>query len=131
VTAVKLAFAGVLGSTADVPQRLSSAQAFLAGLDLLEPADTGSNPAFFLLGHSLLAGLALLLSEATGVSFDFAIKLPAILSDLGVSLLLRTAPANGNRLALLYILNPVTFLLPLTTVSSTRWPWPERFFPSG
>lgn len=110
-TAAKLALTGVLGSTADVGQTRSAAEALLAGLDLLEPGNTGSNPAYLLAGHALLASACLLVARATGLSFDVTLKAPTIVSDLGVALLLRAMPRGGTRAALLYMFNPVTFVL--------------------
>jgi hypothetical protein len=111
VTGVKLALAGVLGSSADVLQMRLAAEAFLSGKDLLDPANTGGNPTYLLLGHSFLSGACLLLARVTGLSFDFVVKLPAIISDLGVALLLRSTQQGGDRAALIYMANPLTILL--------------------
>jgi hypothetical protein len=111
ITAVKLALAAVLGGTADIPQQLQQAEAFLAGRDVLDPRNTGNNPSSFLLGHYFLATAALYVARATATPFAFWIKTPAILADLGVSLLLRRIPQAGGRAAVTYMANPVTFLL--------------------
>lgn len=110
-TALKLVLTGVVGSTVDVPQMLFAAEALLAGLDLFDPANTGGDPNHLAFGHALIATGSLLLARTVGVSFDVAIKAPAILSDLGVALLLRTTPRGGDGAALLYMFNPLTFLL--------------------
>lgn len=111
VTIIKLALAGVWGGTAEIPQMLEQARAYMAGRDLLDPRSMGGNPSFFPIGHYLLATACLLISQWTGITFSFLIKAPAILADLGVSLLLRAMPRGGNRPAILYMLNPVTFIL--------------------
>lgn len=108
-TIVKLALASAAGGTADVRQYLQQAQAFLSGADVFDPRNTGHNASFFLIGHYALASVMALVADATGVPFTFWIKVPAILSDLGVSLLLqRTA---GRLAAVAYIANPITLLL--------------------
>lgn len=111
ITGVKLAVAGMVGSTADVLQMRFAGEAFLAGKDLLDPANTGGNPTYLLLGHSFLSGVSLLVTRVTGLSFDFVVKLPAIISDVGVALLLRSTPGGGDRAALIYMANPLTVLL--------------------
>ena len=110
-TLVKLILAGVLGGTADIPQQLKQGQAFVSGADVLDPRSTGKNPSFFLVGHYAIAGLALLVTQATCIPFRFWIKVPAILSDLVVCLLLRAMPQAGNRAAVTYMLTPITVLL--------------------
>jgi hypothetical protein len=111
ITGVKLAAAGAVGSTVDVLQMRLAAEAFLAGKDLLDPANTGGNPTYLLLGHSFLSGVCLLVARVSGLSFDFVVKLPAIISDLGLALLLRSTPGGGDRAALIYMANPLTVLL--------------------
>lgn len=111
ITIIKLALAGMWGWTADIPQTFEQAKAFVAGRDFLDPKNTGGGPAFFPIGHYCLAAACLLISQWTGITFSFLIKAPAILADLGVSLLLRSMPRGGNRPAVLYMVNPVTFLL--------------------
>jgi len=111
ITAVKLAMAAVWGWTADIPQTEAQARAFLLGGDLLDPAVTGHNPSFFPLGHYLIAAGCALASDATHLPFAFLIKVPAILADLAIASWMRTIPKTGNTGALLYLLNPVTWLL--------------------
>lgn len=111
VTVVKLVLTGVVGSTVDVSQMLAAARAVLAGLDLLDPANTGGDPNHLAFGHALIATAALLAAQALGVSFDVTIKAPAILADLGAALLLRRMPRGGDSAAMLYMLNPLTLLL--------------------
>ena len=111
ITIIKLALAGVWGWTADILQYYVNAEAYLAGRDLLDPRSMGGNPSFLPMGHFLFATACLLASQVTGITFSLLIKTPAILADLGVSLLLRAMPRGGDRAAVLYMLNPVTFLL--------------------
>lgn len=111
MTGVKFVVASSWGATAEVPQMANQAEAFLAGRDVLEPQSTYGNPSFFPLGHYLLITGCWLLAQAMGLPFAFVIKAPAILADLVVSLLLRTTPKGGEAAALLYMFNPVTFLL--------------------
>lgn len=111
VTVLKLVLTGVVGSTVDVPQMLAAAHAVLAGLDLLDPANTGGDPNHLAFGHAVIATVALVVARALGVSFDVTIKAPAILSDLVVALLLRRMPRGGDTAAMLYMLNPLTLLL--------------------
>lgn len=111
ITGAKLAMAALVGSTADVLQMRLAGEAFLAGKDLLDPANTGGNPTYLLLGHSFLSGASLLVARVTGLSFDFVVKLPAIISDLAVALLLRSTPGGGDRAALVYMAVPLTVLL--------------------
>jgi hypothetical protein len=111
ITVVKLVLASAWGGTADIPQMLDQARSYLAGRDLLDPSSTGGNPSFFPVGHYFLAAACLLASQWTGMTFSFLIRTPAILADLLVSLLLRAMPRGGDRAAVLYMVNPVTFLL--------------------
>ena len=111
ITLLKLVLAALWGGTADIPQTLAQAQAFLAGRDLLDPASTGGNPSFFPIGHYLIAACCTLLSQLTRMPFSFWIKTPAILADLGVAWLLKNMPRGGGRAAFFYMVNPVTFLL--------------------
>lgn len=111
VTLAKLLLAAVWGHTADIPQTLAQAQAFVDGRDFLDPSATGGNPSFFPLGHYLIAAACLLLSKLTGLPFAWWIKTPAILADAAVAAILLRLPRGGQRAALLYLLNPVTFLL--------------------
>jgi hypothetical protein len=111
VTVVKLTATALVGSTADVAQTLAGAQAVLASRDVLDPANTGGNPLYFLMGHAYIAAACLLVAEALAVPFDVVIKAPAILADLGVALLLATAVRGGTGVALVYLLSPVTLLL--------------------
>lgn len=111
ITIIKLVLAGVWGGTADIPQMLEQARSYLDGRDLLDPSSTGGNPSFFPVGHYLVAAVCLLVSQWTGIAFSFLIRTPAILADLGVSVLLRAMPRGGDRAAILYMVNPVTFLL--------------------
>lgn len=110
VTIVKLALAGIVGGTSDVQQRFDDARAFLAGADVLDPHSTGG-PGFFLFGHYALVVAAFSSAKATGLPFIFWIKVPAILSDLAVSLLFRAKPLETSRLALAYMFNPITLIL--------------------
>lgn len=110
VTIVKLALAGVVGGTSDVQQRFDEARVFLAGADVLDPHNTGG-PAFFLFGHYVLVVGAFLAAKVTGLPFVFWIKVPAILGDLAVSLLLRSKPLQSSRLAAAYMVNPITLIL--------------------
>ena len=111
VTLLKLVLASVWGWTADIYQTCLQASAFLAGHDLFDPQNTGGGPAFFPLGHYLIAAACLMTSHFTGIPFSFLLKTPAIVADLGVALLLRTTLRGGERAAIAYMLNPVTFLL--------------------
>ena len=109
-TVAKLALAAVLGGTSDIQQRFDEARVFLAGGDVLDPRNTGG-PAFFLFGHYAITVLAFLIAKATGFPFKFWIKAPAILSDLGVSFLLRSRFPGNPRTAVAYMLNPITLIL--------------------
>lgn len=111
VTLGKLALAGVAGDTADLPQHLEQARLFLAGADVFDLRNTGNRAYFFLAGHYALVGVTLLAADATGIPFSFWIKVPAILSDLGVCLLLRRTAGAGDLAAVAYIANPLTVLL--------------------
>lgn len=111
VTLIKLLVAACWGGTNDIPQTLEQARAFLAGRDILSPEQTGGNPAFFPLGHYLIASVAFVASQWTHVPFSLLIKVPAILADLAVSVVLGVRPRGGPRAAFLYMVNPVTFLL--------------------
>ncbi|MBI2371980.1 MAG: hypothetical protein HYV08_17420 [Deltaproteobacteria bacterium] len=111
VTLLKALLGAFFGYTADIHQTRRQAEAFLAGRDLMDPQETATNPSFFFLGHYLIAVLCLWVSRVTGADFTAVLKMPAILTDLGIALLLRSARAGGDRAALLYMLNPVTFLL--------------------
>lgn len=110
-TLAKLALAAIAGGTADIRQYLQQAQAFLAGADVFDPANTGNNPSFFLVGHYALVSLVALVANATGIPFGFWVKVPAIVSDLAVCLVLRRASPAGDLAATAYMINPVTLLL--------------------
>lgn len=110
-TALKLLACPFVGGTADVHQQHEQARAFMAGLDVLDPANTGGNPSFFPIGHYLIAAGARLTAAATSTPFLFWIKVPAVLADLAVAGLLRRLPGAGDRAAVLYMLSPVTLLL--------------------
>lgn len=111
LTAVKLVLAASVGGTADIPQQLEQARAWLSGRDVFDPQNTGSNPSFFPPGHYALAAAAVWIAEATGTSFAFWIKTPAILADFGVALLLWRIPIGGPKAALAYMVNPLSLLL--------------------
>lgn len=111
ITAIKLALAGVWGWTNDIPGTLVQAEAFLEGRVGFSPASVGGQPAIFPLGYYLLASGSLLASQWTGLPFAFWIKVPAILADLAVALMLNAMRRGGERLARAYLINPVTFLL--------------------
>lgn len=110
-TLVKLALAAVLGGTADVAQQMQQARAFLLGADVLDARSTGHNPSFFLLGHYLIAAGALLAAEATSIAFSFWIKVPAVVADLGLAVLLCRHSRGGAGAAALYMVNPISLLL--------------------
>jgi hypothetical protein len=110
-TALKLLACPFGGGTADVHQQHEQARAFMAGLDVLDPVNTGGNPSFFPVGHYIIAALARLTAMATSTPFLFWIKVPAVLADLAVAGLLRRVPSAGDRAAVLYMLSPVTLLL--------------------
>lgn len=110
-TLAKLALAAIAGGTADIRQYLQQARAFLAGADVFDPVNTGNNPSFFLVGHYALASLMALVADATGIPFRFWVKVPAIVSDLAVCLLLRRVSPAGDLAATAYMVNPVTLLL--------------------
>ena len=122
ITAVKAALAARWGFTMDIPQTFAQGNAFLHHADWLDPAATGGNPSFFPVGDYLIAAACVRMSQWTGLPFAWLVKLPAILADLAVALQLRALPRAGpvasrysewagNRAALLYMLNPVTFVL--------------------
>jgi len=111
VTVIKILVAARFTGTIEVQQMLKQAQVFLAGQDFLDPGTMNGNPSFFPLGHYGLVAACLMIAEATGVPFAFLIKLPAILADLMIALLLHRLPRGGERAALFYVLNPVSFLL--------------------
>jgi len=111
ITTVKLILASCWGWTNDIPGTLVEAQAFLEGRVGFSSASVGGHPAIFPLGYYLLASGSLLASSWTGLPFAFWIKVPAILADLAVALMLKATPRGGDRLALAYMINPVTFLL--------------------
>ena len=111
ITLLKLALANIWGWTYDIPQMRYSAEAFLAGQDILDPANTHGNHAFFPIGHHIIAAAALRLAYVSDIPFAFLIKVPAIFADLIIALLLKSTVRGGDRAALLYLLNPVTFLL--------------------
>ena len=110
VTVVKIVLAAVLGGTADIRQTYSQAQAFLSGMDIYDEISTGG-PAFFPIGHYLLASASLLASNLLGLPFAFIIKVPSILADLLIAFLLRSLSNGGNHAALLYMLSPVIFII--------------------
>jgi hypothetical protein len=109
LTVLKLALAAVPGGTADIVQQQQQAERSLAGRDLLDPH--ASNPASFLLGHYALTVAALATARATDTPFHFWIRVPAILADLALALLLLATPGAGRRAAALYMLSPVSLLL--------------------
>lgn len=111
ITAAKIFLSFHWGHTADIDIMRASAETFLSGRDIFDPANTLKSPVHLPIGHHLIVGAALLMERAAGVPFSFAIKLPAVFSDLFVALLLRTESRQGNRASLIYMLNPVTFLL--------------------
>ncbi len=111
ITFLKMFLIGVLGSTADVGQMLASGKAVIEGSDILDPVNTGGNPSYFLYGHSMIVTSCIFISQYLNISFDAVIKVPAILSDLAIALILLRIPVGGSRVALIYMLNPVTFLL--------------------
>jgi len=111
VTIAKLALASVWGATSDISNMQAQASAFLAGADVLDFHNTAGNPSYFPMGHYALASAALLLSRWTMLPFSFLIKVPAILADLVVARALQLSPRAGTRVALAYLLNPVSFLL--------------------
>jgi hypothetical protein len=108
-TLLKLALAALPGGTADIAQQRQQAEIYLAGQDVLDPRH--SNPARFPLGHYALTVGALASARATGTPFHFWIRVPAVLADLGIALLLLAAAQPGRRAALLYMLSPITVLL--------------------
>jgi hypothetical protein len=109
LTIVKLVLCVLPGGTADILQQQQQAERFLESRDTLDP--TASNPAAFLLGHNALAAGALYAARVTGAPFRFWIRVPAVLADLGLALLLLVIPGAGRRAALLYVLSPVSMLL--------------------
>jgi len=111
VTGLKLALASVWGETADIANTLKQARGFLAGGDLLDAQVTGGAPSFFPLGNYLLAAWCYQVSEWSGLPFRWLVKVPAILADLGIALALRFAVKSDWKIALLYLCNPVSFLL--------------------
>ena len=106
VTAVKLALAARWGWTQDIPGTQIEAEGFLASW-----RGAGGHPTVFPLGYYALSCGALLLSQWTGAPFACWIKVPAILSDAVIALVLRKVRGGGDRAAALYLLNPVTMLL--------------------
>ena len=110
-TILKLILIGIVGSTADVGQMFIAGQALISGRDILDPINTGGNPSYFLYGHSMIVTICIFISQYLNISFDAVIKVPAILSDLAIALILLRIPVGGSRVALIYMLNPVTFLL--------------------
>lgn len=111
ITLAKLALAAVWGETADITNILKQARGFLAGGDLLDAQATSGAPSFFPLGNYLLAAACLQGSEWTALPFAFVVKVPAILADLAIALALRRVVRDDGKTALLYLCNPVTFLL--------------------
>jgi len=109
-TAAKLVLAVFAGGTLDVQNQLLQARAWARGGDMLD-SETVGNPAFFPTGHFVIVRAALAAAELSGTPFAFWIKVPAILADLGVALLLLRVPAAGAAAALLFMANPVTLLL--------------------
>lgn len=110
-TLFKLILAARWGWTAEIMQMQNQAAAFLGGGDFLDPQTTRGNPSFFPLGHYLLVTSCWLLANATGLAFSFVIKTPAILADLAISFILLAMPRGGGRAALIYMANPMSFLL--------------------
>ena len=110
-TVVKLLASPFAGSTADIHQQLRQAEAFVAGLDVLDPANTGGNPSFFPVGHYVIAAAALLAAGATATPFAIWIKTPAVVADLAIALVLRRQARVGDVGATLYMLSPVSLLL--------------------
>lgn len=110
-TATKVILAVFAGGTADVGQQLQQARAWASGLDVLDPANTGGNPSFFLVGHYAIVRAVLAAADFTGTTFTFWIKLPAIAADLGIACLLRRIPSAGDPAAFIYMASPVSLLL--------------------
>lgn len=111
VTLVKLVVAACCGGTADLLHMRLAAEAFLAGQDIFEPANMAGAPSFFPLGHYLLAAGSLWVSRITGWPFAWLVKVPAIVADLAIAVLLLRLPRAGARAALVYLLAPITILL--------------------
>jgi hypothetical protein len=111
ITLAKLALAAVWGETADITNIFEQGRGFVAGRDVLDAQATGGHPSFFPTGNYLLAAACLVVSQALHVPFAFVVKVPAILADLFIALLLRASPRGGERAAWWYLVNPVTFLL--------------------
>jgi hypothetical protein len=110
-TMLKLLFINYFSSSADVGQMYVAGKAFIEGKDILNPINTGGNPSYFLFGHSLIVSACVILSEFFSFSFDTLIKIPAVLSDLMIAFILLHIPNGGKRIALIYMLNPLTFFL--------------------
>ncbi len=107
ITVIKLILAACWGWTNDIPQTLAQAEAFLHSPHVLRP----ESPAIFPLGYYWFATAPLLASMWTGLSYAFWLKVPAILADALIALTLRTMSRGGDRIAFLYLVNPVSFLL--------------------
>jgi hypothetical protein len=111
ITAAKVAVAAACTGTVEVEQMANQAQAFLAGRDVLDRNGTYGNPSFFPMGHYGLVTGCWLLAQATGLSFAWLIKLPAIAADVVTAWALTRVPRGGTAAALAYMANPITFLL--------------------
>jgi hypothetical protein len=110
ITAAKLLLATLPFGTGDIDQFRQQGEAYLAGRDLFDPASTAQNPSFFPLLHYMIGGAMLALWQLAGGPVSFWFKLPAILSDLGIALVLRRSRA-GDAGALTYMLSPLSLLL--------------------
>jgi len=104
ITFLKMFLIGVLGSTADVGQMLASGKAVIEGSDILDPVNTGGNPSYFLYGHSMIVTSCIFISQYLNISFDAVIKVPAILSDLAIALILSLIPRGQQYLHQWYLL---------------------------
>lgn len=111
LTLLKLLLAASTGGTADILHMRLAAEALLAGQDIFDPANMAGAPSFFPLGHYLLATGSLLLATITGLPFSFLVKVPAILADLLIAVVLQRIPRAGIRAAIWYLASPVTILL--------------------
>jgi hypothetical protein len=109
VCLLKILVAAQLGASRSVGEIRAQAEAVLAGTDVLEPSNTGKNPSFFPGFNHVLAAGCLLLARALGVELAFALKLLAIVCDLGIGLLLLAR--SGAAASLAYTASPITIVL--------------------
>lgn len=108
VTVAKVVLAATLGWSEDVNNYYARAQSVLSGKWPGLPASAWLFP---MIGDYFISALCLLIAQASGLSFGFIFKLPSIVADFIIALLILRISGGSMVASMLYMVNPVTISL--------------------